>query len=284
MKHRTALFIALLVVWVGAGCTTRITQALHTPESALHDPVADVYLISNINGSPFGEDGKGYIARIAPDGEILVEKWIDGETADTTLNAPKGMAIVGDVLWVADVNVVRRFDRESGAPRGEVAIEGASFLNDVAAGPDGTVYVADSGFGPGFTPTGSDAIYAIRGEEVQAVLKSADLGQPNGVLYVDDTLYFVTWATGELRRVTSDGGHELVAKLPAAQLDGLVRAGNSFLVSSWEGKAIYRVMPDRSVRTVAEELDGPADIGYDAERDRLLVPWFNLDRLDVRSN
>ncbi|HLU47138.1 MAG TPA: hypothetical protein VK116_03610, partial [Planctomycetota bacterium] len=120
MKHRTALFIALLVVWVGAGCTTRITQALHTPESALHDPVADVYLISNINGSPFGEDGKGYIARIAPDGEILVEKWIDGETADTTLNAPKGMAIVGDVLWVADVNVVRRFDRESGAPRGEV--------------------------------------------------------------------------------------------------------------------------------------------------------------------
>jgi len=32
-----------------------------TPESAVHDPVADVYLVSNVNGAPLAKDGNGYI-------------------------------------------------------------------------------------------------------------------------------------------------------------------------------------------------------------------------------
>ena len=40
--------------------------------------------------------------------------------------------------------VVRVFDRTSGAPKRSIAIKGASFLNDVAVGPDGTVYLADT--------------------------------------------------------------------------------------------------------------------------------------------
>ncbi|MCK5650134.1 MAG: B12-binding domain-containing protein, partial [Gemmatimonadetes bacterium] len=66
------------------------------PESMLHDGVADVYLVSNINGSALEADGNGFISRVAPSGEVLELKWIDGETEGVTLNGPKGMAIVGD--------------------------------------------------------------------------------------------------------------------------------------------------------------------------------------------
>ena len=34
-----------------------------TPESVLHNPVADIYLVSNISGSPIDEDGDGFISR-----------------------------------------------------------------------------------------------------------------------------------------------------------------------------------------------------------------------------
>ena len=69
-----------------------------TPESVLHDEIADVYLVSNINGHPLQPDGNGFISQLSPTGEVLDLKWIDGETEGVELNAPKGMAIVGDVL------------------------------------------------------------------------------------------------------------------------------------------------------------------------------------------
>ncbi|HSN57605.1 MAG TPA: hypothetical protein VLT32_23245, partial [Candidatus Sulfomarinibacteraceae bacterium] len=56
-----------------------------TPESVLHEPVSDVYLVSNINGSPTGVDGNGFISRLAPDGAVLELKWIDGEAEGVTL-------------------------------------------------------------------------------------------------------------------------------------------------------------------------------------------------------
>ena len=77
---------------------------LSTPESVLHDAGADVYLVSNINGSPLEKDGNGFISRLAPDGSVLALKWIDGEAQGITLNAPKGMAIQDGVLFVAAID------------------------------------------------------------------------------------------------------------------------------------------------------------------------------------
>ena len=56
-----------------------------TPESALHDPSADVYLVSNINGGPADRDDNGFISRVLPSGEIEELKWIDGDSPEVTL-------------------------------------------------------------------------------------------------------------------------------------------------------------------------------------------------------
>src|SRR5689334_5070452 len=39
-----------------------------TPESVLYDARADVYLVSNIDGSPLGVDDSAFISRVRPDG------------------------------------------------------------------------------------------------------------------------------------------------------------------------------------------------------------------------
>jgi len=110
---------------------------LATPESVLHDTAADVYLVSNINGAPLEIDGNGFISRLSPDGTVIDLKWIDGKNPGTELNAPKGMAIVDDTLYVADISVVRRFNRVTGEYLGAVDIPGATFVNDLATTRDG---------------------------------------------------------------------------------------------------------------------------------------------------
>jgi len=260
-------------------------SGLSTPESVLHDPQSDVYLVSNINGSPFGEGGKGFISRIGPEAEIQGLKWIQGGLGEVKLSAPKGMALVGDVLYVTDVTAVRKFDRKTGKPLGEIAIEGASFLNDLAAAPDGTVYVSDTGLGKGFASTGTDAVYAIGASgEVKALAKGKELGQPNGLLAEGDSVLMVGWESGALSRVGRDGKITEIAKLPKNQLDGLVRdSKGDYLVSSWAGSCVYRVTPDGKVSTAVPDLNAPADLGYDEKRGRLLIPFFNENKVLVLS-
>jgi sugar lactone lactonase YvrE len=255
-----------------------LVSGFKTPESVLYDADADVYLISNINGDPFGADDNGFIARVAADGGKM-DNWIDGAKPEVTLDAPKGMALLGDLLYVADITVVRMFDRKTGAPKGEVAIKGATFLNDLAAGPD-AVYVSDSGLSPGFKPSGSDAIYKIAGGKATPVIKAKDLGNPNGLAMAGADLWVVTFGSGELYKVA--GGKKMPpVKPPKGQLDGLIALeGGDLLISSWEGKVVYRGPADGSKWTeVAKDLESPADLGWDGKRNRMLVPLFQKDQV-----
>ena len=102
-----------------------------TPESVKWDSAQDVYFVSNINGAPSAKDGNGYISRLGPAGMVRDSAFIKG------LNAPKGMALVHDTLWVADIDQVRAFDARTAAPVATVPVPGAVFLNDIAAAPDG---------------------------------------------------------------------------------------------------------------------------------------------------
>ncbi|MGH2397863.1 MAG: ATP-binding protein, partial [bacterium] len=93
---------------------TIVEGGFQTPESVLYDTRADVYLVSNINGKPTDTDGNGFISRVSPAGKVLALKWIDGTKQGVTLNAPKGTAISGTTLYVADITAVRMFDRSTG--------------------------------------------------------------------------------------------------------------------------------------------------------------------------
>jgi hypothetical protein len=261
-----------------------------TPESVLHDPAADVYLVSNINGSPLGVDGNGFISRLSPVGTVIDLKWIDGENPGTELNAPKGMAIVGDTLFAADISVVRRFDRVTGEYLGAVEVPGSTFVNDLAATRDGRVIVSDSGMvftENGAEPTGSAAVYIIDAEGALTTVAAGDaLDLPNGVLdsRTHDGIVAATAGGAAVYLLDGDGERLDIATLPTGGLDGLVETDDGrLLVSSWEGSAVYAISPSGEITTVADNLPAPADIGWDAGRGLLLVPLFNDNAVVILS-
>jgi len=265
---------------------TQITQGLSTPESVLYDPDQDVYFISNINGQPVAADNNGYISRIKPDTLQGEMKWIEGGKPGITLNAPKGMAIAGDTLYVADLTVVRKFNRKTGAAEGEVAIPGSTFLNDAAS--DGkSVYVSDSGLkagaGGNFEPTNTDAIWQITDNKPKKIAGSPGaLKRPNGVEVVDGKVWAVSFGGNELYRI-ENGKKVYVNTMPAGSLDCLLHMSDgTFLVSSWDGKAVYRGKNNKFT-AVVENVNAPADIGYDTKRHLLLIPHFMDNVVSVHS-
>ena len=256
-----------------------VVDGLSTPESVAHDANADVYLVTNIAGSPFEADGEGFVSRIAPDGTMLELRWIDG------LNAPKGIAISGDTIAIADLTAVRRFDRATGAVRDVIPIEGATFLNDVAAGPDGSFFVSDSGMRPagdGIEPTGTDAIYRIASDATYvAIVRGAELHLPNGLAVHGEDLFMVPFGGSALSRFDLEGHPRGSIELPSGQLDGLV-VGDCAVVSSLQAMAVL-VGPVEGPFSPAIEEVAAADIGADTTRDRILMPMIMQGQLRIQS-
>lgn len=259
---------------------------LLAPESVLHDEESDTYLVSNVNGKPLDVDRNGFISRIGPDGKVVELKWIDGSKTGSTLDAPKGMAVSGSTLYVADITWIRLFDRKTGAPKGKLAVKGATFLNDVAVAPDGVIYVTDTGWkagAQGFEGTGTDAVFRVDPKTVvpAPLLRDKALANPNGIVATADGVW-VASSNGELSQIGKDGKRAAPTLLPKGGLDGLVLLNDgTLLASSWEGKAIYHGKPGGPFTALVGEFEGSADIGFDAKRGRLLVPLMPKDALVV---
>lgn len=267
-----------------AGAAEIVVDGLSTPESALYDAENDRYLVSNINGSPAAADDNGFIVEVSPTGNVT--RRVDGAAEDVKLDAPKGMAITGGVLYVADISVVRRFDAKTFKQLDDIKVKGASFLNDIVAdGADG-IFVSDTGVDASFKPAGTDAVYHVGKQgKVTPRIKAKDLGGPNGLLLGDGgTLWVVTFGSGELFSVDAKGAKGKPEKLPKGQLDGIERtADGDLLISSWEGKAVYRGKPGGEWKEVISGIDSPADIGWDVERKRVVIPHFTGNKLVIRT-
>ena len=252
-----------------------IVEGLSHPESIAHDLMDDVYFISNINGAPDGVDDNGFISRVLPDGTIDALAFIDGAAADVSLDAPKGMVIIEDTLWVADITRVRKFDRVSGAALGEVVIDGSLFLNDLAADAAGHLYISD---------TGANILYTIDlAEQASVLLASPAIFGPNGLFVHADRLYLATYDDTKIFSTALGIPVALPEKsLDVGQLDGLVRLSDGdWLISSWALPGVLRVAADfGEVTTQIADLSSPADIAVDEGRKRVLIPRLLADRAE----
>jgi len=247
-----------------------------TPESVLHDTVHDLYLVANINGGATEKDGNGFISRLRPDGSIAALKWIDGLNAAVALDAPKGMALHEDALFVTDIDTVRAFDLESGQPLGNLTVPDAVFLNDIAAASDGTLYVTDSGdsHNPG-------AIYRITGEgNVTRIAHGPEMKRPNGIAFDGaGHLVVVTMGARDVMTMTTEGGLLGRRQLDVGRLDGVMVQDGAVLVSSWEGEAILRLPETGPAQVLLDHIVSPAAFDLDHKRMRLLVPLLTEDRV-----
>src|SRR5690606_35178107 len=111
------------------------------PESVYLDIKNNILYVANIDGKSDQKDGKGFISKLTLDGKVDKLEWVTG------LNAPKGMGLVKNLLYVADLTAVSVIDITTGKVVATHEIEGANFLNDVTASEKGEVYISDSGTG-----------------------------------------------------------------------------------------------------------------------------------------
>ena len=261
-----------------------ITSGLAGPESVLYDPQQDVYFISNINGGLLDKDNNGFITRVDANNLTVNLKWIEGGKNGVTLDGGKGMAIVGETLYVSDVSAVRKFNRRTGMPEGEIALPGATTINDMTT--DGKrVWVSDTGVIPAsgqtFFSSGTDAVWQIENDRATKIASGTDLKQPNGLAYVNGNLWVVTFGGAELYQL--DGGSKKnVTELPRGQLDGLVALPDgTFFVTSWDGMCVYRGKSGGAFEPILQAIPTPADIGYDTKRNLLMVPASSSNRVTL---
>ncbi|BCN93166.1 ATP-binding protein [Thiomicrorhabdus immobilis] len=255
-----------------------------TPESVEYYADEDVYLVANINGNPFDKDDNGFISKVSPNGDVIELKWLDGAAADVALNAPKGMQIMGDRLLIADIDTVRVFDLKSAKQLDDIPVKGATFLNGVSIADKNSIYVTDTGLAPGFTGSGTDAVYQIGLDgKVSSLVKSTDLGKPNGVAAHNGGVIIGTFGSGKLVLLDNKGVKQSEMTLEGGRLDGLLSLHDGTIItSSWETSAVYAIAADKTVTTIVDGLESPADLGLDTKRHRVLIPLFKGNELVIQ--
>lgn len=231
---------------------------LKVPESVLYDPQGRVLYVSNIDGKPAEKDGKGSISRLGLDGKIIDADWA------ANLNAPKGMAIHRQTLWVSDVDEVVSIDLKSGKELNRIPVQGAGFLNDVTATKEGIVFVSDSKTG---------IVHRVENGKVSSYLENQK--GLNGLLAIGNDLYLL--AKGELWKADQNKKLTKIAGGMDESTDGIELTSNKdFIISCWSG-IIYRVKQDGSKQELLDtrnEKINSADIGFNSAKNIIYVPTF----------
>ncbi|CCH54427.1 periplasmic ATP/GTP-binding protein [Fibrisoma limi BUZ 3] len=243
---------------------------LRTPESVLYDDKAKVLYVANIDGKPDGLDGNGFISKVSLDGKIENLRWTSG------LNAPKGMGLYKNRLYVTDVYRLVAINVETGqAEKTWDAVDTkAAFLNDVTVAKDGTVYVSDSRF---------NKLYRLKDDKWEVLMEGDQLNNPNGVLAVDKNRLMVgSTKIGALRALDLNTKTMTTIADGMAATDGIVPEGKgNFFVSDWNGQ-IFHVSADGTRQQLLDtrgQKINSADIEYVAGRKLLVVPTFFTNRL-----
>ncbi len=272
---RKIFFLAALVF----ACTPAqafVISGFDTPESFVSDPADGSYYVSNINGDPLVKDGNGYISKISSNGVTVIQKYIGGTRSDTSLDAPKGLVVVGDLIYVTDIDSVKVFDKNARKLLRKIDLSGfrVKFLNDPAIhSSTGMLYVSDML---------TDRIFKIdvkHGDQVTVFVENPALGQPNGLAVNPKTgnLMVVTWKSGRILEIDPSGRIH-VLKRGLSSLDGIDYDKDGYLyVSSFSKGEVYKMafFGRSSIVTCLAGLNTPADISYDRRKDELLIPSFS---------
>ena len=172
--------ILLSLIAPGPASALQIRE-LKSPQSFVAAPDSQAYFISNVNGEPAAKDNNGFITKLDHDGKVVDLHFIQGGRRDAVLHAPKGMAIVGTTLYVADVDALRAFDTKTGQPGVTIEMPASARrpvthgLADVVHDDNGILYVSDAD---------SNTVYRVdtaREDGVSVLASDAVLAGPRGI-------------------------------------------------------------------------------------------------------
>ncbi len=254
-------------------------EGLKNPESVVYDKKRNRLYISNVDGGSMDLDGKGSISIVSLDGKMLNPEWVTG------LNAPKGLALSNDKLYVADVDTLVVINVESAAIENKYKVDDAKFLNDVAADPNGNIYVSDMML---------NRIHRLQGSEFTIWLEGEALESPNGLHFEEDDIMLGSWGKmtdgfatavpGHLKRISlkdkeissvGDGS-------PVGNLDGLEGTEDTgFYVTDWFNGKLFHISRKGVVTELLDLNQGSADLEFIEEQNLLLIPMMKDNVLNA---
>jgi len=215
----------------------------------------------------------GFLSRLSLDGRILEREWV------TQLKAPAGICLAGNTLWVVERGAVAQVDVARGAVVARIPVPGSDFLNDIAVGADGSLYVTDTR-----TANPADSrIYRIADGQVSLWTGAPDIRRANGLCRDGDRLLVGNSGDGLLKAIDLAGRRvEVLAALGGGIQDGIrLTPKGDILVSHWEGK-IFAVGERGHVVEIADlrpEGQNAADYEFIAAERLLIVPTFGGNRV-----
>ena len=272
------LLSALIPVAQAAPLSTQKISGLKMPESVVQATDGRVF-VSEING--FGVDGDGQISVIEAGQVTLFAKGLDD---------PKGLAIIGQSLYVADNKRILKLAL-SGPKQGQAEVFASSaafpvtplFLNDLEADLAGNLYVSDSGDLKG----NGGAVYQINAQGQVRLLINGQQDKrilaPNGLLMDDtgDVLMVVDFASGILYSYNLATKQLLDIAEGFGGGDGVVHHANgSMFVSDWKNGKVFRLDMNGEVTPLATTYQSAADIALTKDEKILMVPDMKAGELN----
>jgi len=277
-----SILIILLVITDPLCAQITVTE-LQSPYSFVNDPLDKNYFISSVNGEAETADNNGFITKLNPNGKLLNLKFIQGGKDDVTLHAPKGMALVEHVLYVADLNTLRGFDTTTGKPVMALTIRSPTSsqseplqtsLSDVTFDDKGHLYCSDQK---------ANTIYRVdlATQAVSVLITDRSLAGPSGLAIHPKSgqIIAVSWDKGKISEVSPEGVvTELVSNgffsnrfqnLRGVDFD---RWGNMYVSDFTTGK-VWRMSWDKRFQVIAEFLPSPGDLSIDRANNLILVPY-----------
>ncbi len=239
---------------------TETPPVFKTPESVKFDRIKGILYVANINGKPSEKDGNGFISKLNINGEILDLKWI------TELNAPKGMGIFDDKLYVTDIDKLVEISISEGKIIQRFLAKDAEFLNDIDIDKNGNVYVSDMAAGK---------IWMLKNNTFEIWLQSEELVSPNGLFVKDENLLIGTKTKILSVNLKSKKINSLIKN--TGSIDGLEFVDDDkYLFSDWSGHVyIAKAGGEKKLLlNTSEKKINAADIEFIRDKQLLLIPTF----------
>jgi hypothetical protein len=235
---------------------------LRTPESVLIDRERNILYVSNVNLNPWEKDDNGFISKMDMQGNITELKWIEG------LHGPKGMGILGNSLFIADIDVLVEANIETGEIMNKLEFEGEPQLNDITVGQDGMLYVSGSN---------SQKIYAVKNGDVDVYLQGEEGERFNGLYWEKDRMLLITSASSQFKEINHNTKEVKVIAGNMGHGDAIAPVGDGgYLCTSWAGKIFYVSAGGETTTLLDTEAleENAADLDYSIENKTLYVPTF----------
>ena len=234
------------------------------------------YLVSNIGAKLDAQiDGDGYISRVDVFGNVLESQFLPPK--GISLNAPKGMALVNNTLFVTDLQRILGFNLKTKALTFLLHLnDEALFLNDIVVVSPHELLVSDSF---------ADAIFKVDTQQKTYTRLATGMAGANGLLQAHGKVYAVTSGKnidgkGKLYEYVTETDTFMPIDLPVTGILDGVQAINhhQLLISDWvglSGEAGHFYQVDLIQKTVAKSalsMISPADFLIDPVNQSVVVP------------